>query len=94
MPGNAQQRITDTLNYLQFTGIGPAGARGPAHQLAQAYIAARFPGGPASPGYQAFSNQLSLGHHWGGDPQQYRRKKRALFPVSYTHLTLPTNREV
>lgn len=81
MAKTAQQRITDTLNFLQniATPLVAPGERTPAHQLAQAFITARFPAGAASPGYQAFANSLSLGYHLRNDPHHRRNMARALF---------------
>lgn len=74
----ATQRVQDTLAYLQNTNLGTLAGRTAAHQLAQGYVNTRFPLGAASPGYDAFSNQLSLGYHLLDDPNERRRMARAL----------------
>jgi hypothetical protein len=74
-----QQRITDTLNFLQNTNIVPAGpVRANAHQLAQDYMGAVYPN-VNSPAYSQFSQTLSLGFHLFSDPNQLRHMVRALF---------------
>ena len=35
-----------------------------------------------------------VGRHWGHGPPSAKNAPKHVIPVSYTHLTLPTNREV
>ncbi len=74
----AAQRITDTLAFLQNTGIVTLAERTPAYQLAQDYMNVAFPN-TALPAYTQFSDSLSLGFHLASDPNDNRKMVRALY---------------
>lgn|GEM_PF-2729090 len=76
MSKNNQQRILDTIQFLQNTTIVPVAER----NAVIAFIAAHLPP-PNSPQYNQLSNDLSLGHHFGSDPNQRRNMVRALFLI-------------
>ena len=45
-------------------------------------------------GYALYANDANFGYELAGDPEEVQISKYDVGPVSYTHLTLPTNREV
>jgi hypothetical protein len=79
MPKLAQQRVNDTLNYLQNTQLVSASTRAIAHAIANTFVNVHYPQAQLSAGYQGFSDELSLGFHLGADPDERRRMTRALF---------------
>ena len=66
MAKDDQQRITDTLNFLEDTTLVPGAVR--QKELASDYVNEAFPD-PDSPAYQQFSQSLSLGFHLMSDPE-------------------------
>jgi hypothetical protein len=79
MPKPTGQRIQATLDFLLATNLVTQGARTAARALADAFLAANYPGGAGTPAYDAFSRELSLGGHLFDDPDQRRQMARALF---------------
>lgn len=76
MSKDSQKRITDTIQFIQNTNLVTLAER----QAVIMFIAAHLPA-PNTPQYNALSNELSLGYHFGTDTNNGRNMVRALFLI-------------